>query len=279
MPFISRSRRNFANCLLVLGALAPNATWAWGAQGHRITGLVADAFLSPRARIAVNDLLGGESLADASTWMDQEKRHLGPANAAWHYTDKAVCGSPVVSCAKGNCLSNRLPGLIEEVADARLPRAQRATALRMVIHLVGDLHQPLHMADNDDRGGNDVTVVFAGARKPLERNLHEVWDSELVKQELRGISEEKYAEQLLTSATANLPAIRGGNVGDWSGHTYALAKEVAYADLPGWRCGTGAPPVLTLDERYLATGRAVVRTQLRDAGVHLARVLNGSLDR
>lgn len=141
MSLIRFFKRGVAGVLLTLTAFAPSASWAWGAQGHRITGLVADAFLTARARIAVHDLLGGESLSDASTWMDQEKRHLGPAKAQWHYTNQAVCGAPAVRCPKGNCLTSRLPSLLEEVGDLRLSHAQRATALRMVIHLVGDLHQ------------------------------------------------------------------------------------------------------------------------------------------
>ena len=271
--------QSVASALVALLSALPAPSWAWGAQGHRITGLVAEAFLTPRARIAIQSLLGGESLADESTWMDQEKRHLGPVKVQWHYTNQAVCGTPVIRCPKGNCLTTRLPGLIEEIGDPRLNTQQRAIALRMVIHLMGDLHQPLHVADNNDRGGNDVTVQFAGARKPLERNLHELWDVELVKQELRGISEEKYAEQLVASAKMDLDAMHRGNLSDWAAHSYSLAKGVSYAELPGWRCGATAPTVLTLDARYLTTGRAVVRTQLRDAGVRLAEALNRALGR
>lgn len=255
-------------------SLLPQTSWAWGAQGHRVTGLVAEAFLAPRTRIAIQQLLDGETLSDTSTWMDQEKRHLGSAKAQWHYTNQPVCGAPAVRCPKGNCLTKRLPDLIEVVGDARLSQAQRSDALRMVIHLIGDMHQPLHVSDNDDRGGNDVNVILAGARKPIERNLHEVWDVELVKQELRGVSEERYAEQLIASAKTDLDTIRRGTLRDWSSHAYTLAKEVVYAELPGWRCGANRPPILTLDERYIATGRMVVRTQLRDAGVRLADVLN-----
>ena len=269
--------QSVASALMALLSLLPTPTWAWGAQGHRITGRVAHAFLTPRARIAIQSLLGGETLADASTWMDQEKRHLGPAKAQWHYTNQAVCGTPAIRCPKGNCLTARLPGLIDEIGDPRRSTQQRAVALRMVIHLMGDLHQPLHVADNDDRGGNDVTVQFASARKPLERNLHELWDVELVKQELRGVSDEKYAEQLIASAKTDIDTIRRGNLSDWAAHSYSLAKEVAYADLPGRRCGASAPTVLTLDARYLATSRVIVRMQLRNAGVRMADVLNRTL--
>lgn len=266
--------QSVASALVALLSLLPTPVWAWGAQGHRITGRVAEAFLTPRARIAIQSLLGGETIANATTWMDQEKHHLGPVKAQWHYTNQAVCGTPVIRCPKGNCLTTRLPGLIEEIGDPRLSTQQRAVALRMVIHLMGDLHQPLHVSDNGDRGGNDVTVMFAGARKPLERNLHEVWDVELVKRELRGVSDEKYAEQLVASAKADLDTIRRGNISNWAAHSYSLAKEVAYADLPGWRCGATASTVVALDARYLATGRAIVQMQLRDAGVRLAEVLN-----
>lgn len=266
--------QSVASALVALLSALPAPSWAWGAQGHRITGRVAEAFLTPRARIAIQSLLGGESLADASTWMDQEKRHLGPVKAQWHYTNQAVCGTPVIRCPKGNCLTTRLPGLIEEIGDPRLSKQQRAVALRMVIHLVGDLHQPLHVADNDDKGGNDITVLFAGARKPLERNLHELWDVELVKQELRGVSEETYAYQLIASAKTDIDATRRGSFSGWATNSHRLAKEVAYAELPGWRCGATASTVVALDARYLATGRAIVRMQLRDAGVRLAEVLN-----
>lgn len=275
----SKLTQSFAFVLILQISFLPTPAWAWGAQGHRITGRVAEAFLTPRARIATQELLGGETLADASTWMDQEKRHLGSAKAQWHYSNQAVCGASVTRCPNGNCLTSRLPALIEAVGDSRLSTQQRGVALRMVIHLMGDLHQPLHVADNNDRGGNDVTVRFAGARKPLERNLHELWDVELVKQELRGVSEEKYAEQLIASAKTDLVSVRRGDLSVWTAYSNSLAKEVAYAELPGWRCGSTASTVLTLDASYLSTGRAVVRTQMRDAGVRIADVLNHALGR
>lgn len=149
-PFVawwSRPTRAVTLIVTLLVLLPNNAALAWGAQGHRVSGLVAEPFLSPRARLEVSHLLDGASLADVATWMDEEKRRLGPNIARWHYTNVSVCGPVEARCPSGNCLHERLHVLVSLLKNRSAPAAARARALRMVIHLVGDLHQTCKSTD------------------------------------------------------------------------------------------------------------------------------------
>ncbi|TXI83169.1 MAG: hypothetical protein E6Q40_11450 [Cupriavidus sp.] len=250
---------------------------AWGAQGHRITGAAAEQMLSARARIVVGQILNGGSLADAATWMDEERRSLGPKVGKWHYNNIPVCGSPVARCDKGDCLTERLPSLFFVLKDKGAPREKRAEALRMILHMVGDIHQPLHAADNDDRGGNSVEFQV-GPRGGL-RSLHEIWDVDLVKANVRGQSESRYVSQMLEQMKADGGPAKwaGGTASQWAVESNRVARQVAYGPLMLNGCGvvaSGGP----LTEAYVANGRQAVQLQLIKASVRIAAVLNTALD-
>lgn len=132
--------------------------------------------------------------------MDEERPSLGPRLGKWRYTNTAVYGAPVVTCKNGDCALEQIEPLARVVADTTAPQANRIQSLLMLIHMIEDMHQPLHGADNHDRGGNDIEVIYAGARKPLERKLHEFWDTELVKMDLRGNAKRRYIEEAASRA-------------------------------------------------------------------------------
>lgn len=250
---------------------------AWGAQGHRITGAAAEQMLSARARIVVGQLLNGGGLADAATWMDEERRTLGPKVGKWHYDNIPVCGSPVARCDKGDCLTERLPSLFYVLRDKGASHEKRSEALKMIVHMVADIHQPLHAADNDDRGGNSVEFQV-GPRGGL-RSLHEIWDVDLVKANVRGQSEDRYVAQLLAQVKAQGGPGNwaGGTVSQWAAESNRIARQVAYGPLMPDRCGMvrGGGP---LDDAYISRGREAVQVQLMKASVRIAAVLNTALD-
>ena len=167
--------------LAALALFAAQPALAWGQNGHRITAAVADEYLSPRARAAVKELLGTETLAQVSNWPDFMRSSTDPffnkESVPWHYVTIPVgkryedVGAP----PEGDAIT-ALKAFSATVKNPKAPLAERQKALRFIVHIVGDLSQPLHVGRPGDRGGNDVKVTFFG--EPT--NLHTVWDSTLI---------------------------------------------------------------------------------------------------
>jgi hypothetical protein len=165
---------------VVVSAFAPSGVLAWGNEGHQVIALIAADRLTPDARAEVADLLGSSALRgmeEASTWADYI-RLSRPDTAPWHYVNIEISASgynAATDCPADNCVVAQVQKDARLVADRQLATPLRP-AVRFLIHFVGDLHQPLHCADNHDRGGNEVGVLI-GAE---QTNLHAVWDTDVV---------------------------------------------------------------------------------------------------
>jgi hypothetical protein len=167
-------------CVFAL-LLAACPAGAWGPQGHRVAALLTEPLLDEETRLEVRALLGDQSLADASTWADRMRDNPSPywqrQAGPYHYVTVppgktyAEVGAP----AKGDSVTalREFRGLLE---DESAPRVRRQLALRFSIHIIQDLHQPLHVGNGSDRGGNDIKVTVRGEGS----NLHRVWDSTLI---------------------------------------------------------------------------------------------------
>jgi nuclease S1 len=159
--------------------LHPRAAQAWGAQGHQLVAEYAQDRLSSQARAEIDRLLAlepGASLVSVSTWADEKR---SPATAAWHYLNfprDADCSyDAAISCIDGNCVV----GSIERQAAilaSNAPDAERLKAMKYLVHMVADVHQPLHAGFADDRGGNKFQIQAYGRGT----NLHALWDSALI---------------------------------------------------------------------------------------------------
>lgn len=169
-------------CLIaVLLALGPAVALAWGATGHRVTGALAEPLLAPASRERVAAILGVETLAEASTWADEMRADPAPfwqeTASPWHYVTvpRGARYRDVGAPPEGDAFTalERFRAVLRD-PEASLEAQQRA--LRFAVHLVGDLHQPLHAGDGTDRGGNDFAVQWFGAPS----NLHRVWDSGMI---------------------------------------------------------------------------------------------------
>jgi len=243
---------------------APVAASAWGAEGHRITGQIADSYLTPKARIAIKKILGNETIAITSTWADFIKsdtsyKYLTP----WHYVDFARAYSypemvEFLEHDNNTDAYTKMKFLIAELKKKDLPKDKQLLYLRMVIHITEDLHQPMHTAHEDDKGGNDVKLSWFG--KPS--NLHSVWDTELIgNQEL---SYTEYAAAINHTTAAQRNQWQADPMTKWIFESSQLADKIYKETKPGSN--------LSYDYNFKFIG--TVNQQLVKGGVRLAGLLN-----
>lgn len=276
---------------LLLALACPPLALAWGPQGHRTVGAIADQLLTPQARAVVAQLLaqdldkfgnpsGRTTLEAVSVWAD-ELHGTPAARARWHYDDEPVCGGgPKVGyCRDGDCGSEALKRQLSLLADPRTPRRERNEALKWVVHLVGDLHQPLHAADNDDRGGNSMQVALSGVKTRGRESLHRAWDGDFVKLALHARSGQQPPAAigtLVREASVLWQEAGQGSPDSWVTESNNLARNVAYR-YAGFACGRPPGGIVVLDAHYVADAAGLARERLLLAGARLGAVLNQSL--
>jgi len=258
--------------LLALLSLAgvtarPSTALAWGRVGHRASGLLAEARLTPTARAAVAELLGpGQSLAEVSTWAD-EVRHDRPESAPWHYVNVPITEAKYAEkfCPEQGCVVRKIDDFRRTLADLGATREQRREALKFLVHFLQDMHNPVHVGDRSDRGGNDTQVQFFDKGS----NLHRVWDSGLVEHAFP----DEQALLVDLKAKADAPEAAGwvgGAVVDWANESLDDARR-AY-QVPGTdrllRSGS------KLGEEYQKANLPVAEKRLAQSAVRLAAVLN-----
>ena len=270
---------------LLVGLCASIELHAWGVQGHRLVGLIAAERLTPVAKQSVAWLLDGQTLADVSSWADTLTSDQ-VQTSYWHYLnippaasgydrDRDCPQQPGVAAGSRSdrwrdCVVDRIAYWEERLADAKLDRADRATALKFVVHFIGDLHQPFH-ALGVGRGGNDIKVrVFGEANcgndpaRPNPCNLHSVWDSRLIAR--RALGDGEYLAELRSVITRKgLGSIPVGTPAQWAEQSFRLAKEALVA------------PDTNIDEGYYRRHITVIDEQLSLGGIRLAAVLNKAL--
>jgi hypothetical protein len=259
-----RSALPFLFMLLFLAFSAP--ALAWAPEGHQIVAAIALAELTPAARARVAALLGGENMMVLdSNWADEIKQQR-PETAAWHFVNIEI-GSrnydPARDCGGGNCVVAQIERDRRTLSDPRASQAEKAEALRFLIHFVADVHQPLHAADRQDKGGNNLMVRLGGKRL----SLHQVWDQDVVV--AMGNDSARIAAAIDGQLTpAQKAQMRAGTPADWANESFGVAAREIYAHLP--EHGT-----VRLPENYARTQSGVARLQLARAGIRLAAMLNG----
>ena len=273
------SARVAAALAAVALAVAPAPAQAWGPEGHRIVGRVAEQLLDERTRSALRELSGDESLAELGLWMDVERDRLRatlPGSERWHYDNRPVCGAAAAgACAGGDCASAAYARELAVLRDRGAAPAARAMALKIIVHVLADVHQPLHAADHDDRGGNDLRVNIGRRARP--KPLHHAWDSDFVKRAVRGQPEASFAAALVDEHRGRIAAIKAGTLRDWMDESTVIARDYAYGRLPGFACGASLPQVVQLSPQYVDGAADIVRERLARAGIRLAGVLNAAL--
>jgi S1/P1 Nuclease len=278
-------------CLTVGLLFAAQSASAWGPQGHRTVGAIADRLLTPAARIAVLQVLqddrdkfgnpsGRTTLEAVSDWAD-EARGTADDRPAWHYDDLPICGTAEKAqyCPDGQCNTGQLKRLIGVLADGHAAPRERDEALKWVVHLIADIHQPLHAADNADNGGNRVAVALEGVHTRGRENLHRAWDNDLVQLAVHARNHQQPPREVdrVAAEAHNLEREVGqGSPDSWARESNNLARNVAY-HYPGFACNRLPAGVVVLDATYLEDAELVVRERLLLAGARLANVINEAL--
>lgn len=252
------------------------SSFAWGPEGHRIIGDIAETRLTPIARLEVKRLLGNDDLAAVAVWADQIRSER-PETYGWHFVDiqKDARGfSEARDCYRPdekhpytlqdhhNCVVDRITKFRQVLANRNAPRESRIEALKFLVHFVGDVHQPLH-AMGEARGGNDIHVSEFGSLQcgKYACNLHFTWDTGLIQHV--GISEKRYVARLNELiASRKLTVQSGGTPAEWANESFLLAKKV-------WLWDGGA-----VDETYFENDIGIVNRRLALAGIRLARMIN-----
>ncbi len=248
--------------------MTPAPALAWGAQGHEIIATIAAHQLTARTRAQVAQLLGSPAmLIHDSNWAD-EVRDRRPETGPWHYVDIPLGAPnyvPARHCRAGQCVVAQIITARQTLADARQPAARRTEALRFLIHLVADLHQPLHAADDHDRGGNEVRINLQGRRT----NLHQLWDTRIV--EALGRHTARIAAGIESAVSRQQrTAWQGGTPGTWADESHRIARDKIYPMVEGRRS-------LRLPASYVRMEAPATREQLAKAGMRLAWLLNTTL--
>lgn len=234
--------------------------WSWGQNGHRAVGHIAERYLNKKAKKKLRKILENRTLDFVSTWMDDIKSDtLYDYAYDWHWV--TVPEGQTYDVAEKNSSGDiiaTIERLINELEAGGLSATDEQEYVQMLVHLIGDIHQPLHVGTGEDKGGNDVKVQWFRD----DSNLHRVWDSEMIKS--KELSFTELAHSILV--TAKRDEIRNwqkSSIGEWALESIALRDDVY--DFPENK---------RLGYRYMYENWAHVERRLLQAGVRLAAVLN-----
>lgn len=232
----------------------------WSKTGHRVIGEVAQENLTKKAAKAIAELLDGQGLAAVSNFGDLIKADSSYRKFnAWHYVnypaDKKYGDEPP---SKEGDLMTGIEKCVEIIGNQNSSKADKIFYLKMLVHLIGDLHQPMHVSRLEDKGGNDIQVRWFNKGS----NLHRVWDSNMIDD--HGMSYTELASNLPRLSKAEKKAIQKGDIYDWVEESHDLANEVYGSVEMGEK----------LYYRYSYDWFGTVEIQLEKGGLRLAKVLN-----
>lgn len=234
--------------------------FAWGQKGHDVVAYVAECNLSSRVAKRVTRVLEGHSPVYYANWMDNASHTKEYAyTSTWHYAnvDEGYTFETMPRLESGDVVK-AVNDLVAQLKSKTLSAEEENIALRMLIHLVGDLHCPMHAGRKSDKGGNRVKVLYFGR----QTNLHSVWDSSLV-ESAHNWTYTEWQKQIDIISKEEKKAVRQGSVEDWFKQTHAIAEQVYAATPEGAR--------MSYDE--VAKYTPIIEQQLLKGGLRLAQLL------
>jgi hypothetical protein len=281
---------------VALSFTQPQMALAWGPEGHEVVALVAQSFLDADVRKRVAALLAADTspltahdIASEANWADvfRDANIDGSRDKTrqWHFVDIEInapnldeacfnhpsipLGTTAADGPADDCVVDKIQEFAAELANPATDLEEQVTALKFVLHFVGDLHQPLHSSDDHDRGGNSKRVSASGFKTG---NLHHFWDTEFVDQ--LGPDAKTIASDLIGHITKDQQTQwQAGTLADWAQESFKMAKDDVYGLLPE----PNSHGSFRLSDDYVTTATNDVSLQLSKAGVRLAKLLNEAL--
>lgn len=235
----------------------------WGQIGHYVTGHIAENHITDKTAAELDRVIGNECLAVAAVWMDDIRSDSNyDYTSTWHWvtipngmtydqTDKNPNGDVLWA----------LETLIAELKEGGLSAKEEHDKLKMVVHMIGDIHQPLHVGTGEDRGGNDVRVQWMGENS----NLHRVWDSNMI--ESRQMSYTEISDNIDVIDSVTIEEWQSASVRDWARESMDLRDDVY-----------NLPDNNRIGYEYRYATYDIVKERLVKAGVRLAGILNDIYD-
>ena len=244
---------------LLICILYSSSIFAWGQTGHRVSGAIATKYLSEEAKSEISKILPNESLAEASTWADEmrsnQDKYWQKTASSYHYVTVPK-GEVYKKAPKRGDSVSALKKFRKVLLDKKASLEEKQLALRFTIHLIGDLHQPMHAGDGTDRGGNDRKLTFFWE----ESNLHRVWDSGMIDQKKLSYTEwtswldEKISPKQLTQWQETDPLV-------WI-HESTKIRDKVY------------PESDSISYQYLYDHVPTMKLRLQQAGIRISAYLN-----
>ena len=260
----NKMKRSFLLILVSLLCIQFSQANDWGQKGHRTTAAIALKYITPKTKRAIKKLLGEETLVTVSTYADEIKSYEEYRKySSWHYVNVAPGLSYVES--QKNEYGDLVVGIEkckEVLTNDNASREDKVFYLKLLIHFIGDLHQPLHLGHADDKGGNDFQVRWFNDGT----NLHSVWDTKMI--ESYGMSYSELATNFGNVSRKQRKELAKGTLLDWVKEGKLLADKVYVSAEIGAK----------LSYRYQADNFELVAAQLQKGGVRLAAVLNSIFD-
>ncbi|MES3018849.1 MAG: S1/P1 nuclease [Bacteroidota bacterium] len=250
--------------LIAVFAYLPISTMAWGLLGHRVVGEIAQNYLKNRTSREIKAILGHESLAMASNWGDFIKsepsyKYVDP----WHYINlkSGISEADLRSYLAQDTVTDvytKIVFLSSELKNKLLPQDKKGIYLRLLIHFVGDIHQPMHTAHPDDLGGGRLQVTWFGQPS----NLHRVWDSDMVDDQKLSYTE--YAKSINFIDKTRLFQWQNEGPAQWVVDSYKISEKIYEGVKPGDK----------LSYRYIYDNIGIANEQMLKGGIQLAALLN-----
>ena len=315
-------------CVLVFFESRP--VFAWGCKGHQTVALLAKKHLTPAAKTLADKFLaidpgrhlsggcnttGLDAYAAASTWADAVRGQDGVNDGGWHFVDiprGSFDQSVIAGICSGSdsCVVDAIKAQLGILEDSSKTDQERAAAVRYIIHFAGDIHQPLHCANNGDKGGNCVALTFFKDKPNPVKNqgnvvpdtykpeLHSIWDTDMVEKDMTAAgaaTSQAYADFLDSKFASNIPGWQAETITeeDWAWDSFQHAEDFVYGDLPKLISIDKHPDAtvkvcsdnnrvgnrmfhkhLKLAQPYQDDASDIIRERLAMAGIRLAMLLN-----
>jgi len=233
---------------------------SWGFKGHKAVATIAQKHLTSNTVNVVAAYLKGETMTDVSTWADENR---DKTTAPWHYLNLplGLNHEQFVDAVSKQGSDNVYSAILKVEAtlkDKASGPDQKNEALKYLVHLVGDAHQPMHVSRKEDKGGNTIQLQFDGKGT----NLHSLWDSKLIDHE--GLSEDDIAKQYDWANAAQIKKWQADSPMEWLWESYQISSEL-YGDVK---------PGQTIDEAYYKKYIKTIHLRIDQAGIRLAGELN-----